>query len=431
MVQHLNFANRDAFHRFALKNWIAAVNDGDFERAIGFDQLHYNELVKKFEDVAYWDRWQADTLDVRQSLTRCVERLVPARRPEAGGRNCFLVVHHNYSGLAHETQLARNMTWLRGHDVQIDIEIVYLFGDAQHRSAAATMYGLHAASIHFLHAENYQQAASSLAKLAEHRRAQGIIYPTIFFMAFWMSLFVPHANQKFIQMKYYPLHAGRIHRWAGGYRNTDKHYRINGCDFEQLPILDLQLAKRELAVVPEDSGSVNIGAISRPEKASNPNYIRFILDLLRTHPHLSYLYTGRPEAVGVLPESLRKHPRSKALGWVDPISAIAHFHIYLEPFPWGGGEMTLLALEAGLPYLMLETEESIRFGIYGFIQGVAEGKDPILQTSFCKSPEQLRDRIAQLLENRELRQQLGQAWQQAIKSYKPPTLKSWHSLFND
>lgn len=431
MSKNLNFSNRDAFHRFALDNWIAAVNDGDFERAIGFDQLHYNELVKKFEDVAYWDRWQADTLEVRQALTRRAECLAPARKPNPGGANRFLVVHHNYSGLAHETQLARNMAWLRANGIEIDIEIAYLFGDAQHRAAAATLYGLPSAGIHFLQAGNYQQAAASLAQLAEHRQAQGIIYPTIFFMAFWMSLFVPHANQKFVQMKYYPLQAGRIHHWAGGYRSQDKYYRINGCDFEQLPILDLQLAKQDPAPVPADSNIMSIGSISRPEKASNPTYISFILELLKEHSQLSYLYTGRPEAISILPESLRKHPRSKSLGWVDPVSAISRFSIYLEPFPWGGGEMTLLALEAGLPYLMLETEESTRFGIYGFIRCVAEGKDSILQTSFCKSPEQLRDRIAQLLENRELRRQLGQAWQLAIKSYMPPNLNSWRSLFND
>ncbi len=431
MSQDLHFPNKDAFHCFALENWTAAVNDGDFERAIAFDQLHYNELVKKFEDVGYWDRWQADTLAARRALTQRMDTLVPLARPESDGSNRFLIVHHNYSGLAHETQLARNMAWLKAQGIGFNVDIVYLFGAPDSCSLASELYGLPTARIHFLNATSYQQAAERLDRLAHARCAQGIIYPTIFFMAFWMSLFVTHANQKFVQMKYYPLHAGRIRRWAGGYRVPGKHYRINGCDYEQLPILDLQLAKRELPAPRATDGSVSIGSISRPEKISNPGYNQFILDLLKRHPQINYLYTGRTDTLSVIPENVRKHPRSLSLGWVDPVDAISRFTIYLEPFPWGGGEMTLLALEAGVPYLTLETEESIRFGIYGFIQAVAEGKDPILQFSFCKSSGQLGDRIAALLSDRQLREQLGQAWRQAILNYAPPGLDSWRSLFND
>ncbi len=431
MTQNLKFRDQDTLHRVALDNWTAAVNNGDFERAIALDQFHYNELVKKTEDVRYWDRWQEDTLAIRQNLTRHMERLAPSQMPATGESRRFLIVHHNYSGLAHETQLARNVAWLRAHQINVDIEIVYLFGEPDRRAHACQLYQLPAEGIHFLRSTSYQQAASRLHRIAHERQAQGIIYPTIFFMAFWMSLFVPHANQKFVQMKYYPLHAGRISRWAGGYRSGEPYYRIHGCDFEQLPILDLQLAKQTLPAVRQVSTPLTIGSISRPEKLSNADYNRFIADLLKDHPTLAYLYTGHPDKVTVLPPFIREHPRSHALGWVDPVSAISRFSIYLEAFPWGGGEMTLLALEAGLPYLVLETEESIRFGIYGFIRCIAEGQDPILQTSFCRTPAQLRERVAQLVRQPELRHQLGAAWRQAVHRYRPPSLDSWHSLFND
>jgi hypothetical protein len=168
-------------------------------------------------------------------------------------------------------------------------------------------------------------------------------------MAFWMSLFVSHPNQKFLQMKYYPLHSGRIKRWAGGYRSSNDFYMINGCKFEQLPILDLQIAKHELKERDTQTEGISIGSISRPEKICDAVYNQFILQLLKANPKLSYLYTGRIEATNLLPETIRKHPRSMGLGWVDPGEAIAKFSIYLEPFPWGGGEMTLLALSAGEP----------------------------------------------------------------------------------
>jgi hypothetical protein len=116
---------------------------------------------------------------------------------------------------------------------------------------------------------------------------------------------------------------------------------------------------------------------------------------------------------------------------VNPIESISEFSIYLEPFPWGGGEMTLLALEAGLPYLTLETQENVRFGIYGFLRAASEGKDPILQTSFCRSPSELLNRVNLLIKNPDLRHDLGQGWQNAITSYSPPSLDSWYSLFNE
>jgi hypothetical protein len=430
MSTQLNFTSTDEFHDFALKNWIAAVNNGDFERAIAFDQLHYNELVKKYEDVGYWDRWQADTLTARHSLAEQFERISPLALPEPDGRNRFLIVHHNFSGLAHETQLARNMAWLRTHGIKINVEIAYLFGKNVGHAYASTLYGVPLNCIHYLEADNYQQAGERLNLLAQRRQAQGIIYPSIFFMAYWMSLLVSHGNQKFVKMKYYPLHSGRIRHWFGGYHTQDKYYQINGYDFEQLPILDLKLDKRDKKIKVKNE-SLTIGSISRPEKIANQGYNQFIFDVLENNPSITYLYTGRYEDTSVIPEKVRKHSQSEALGWVDPSVAVSRFSIYLEPFPWGGGEMTLLALESGLPYLTLETKENLEVGFFKFIKYIAENRDPLLQFSFCRSIPQLEERIEKLSADPYLRHQLGQAWRQTILDHEPKTLGSWISLFND
>lgn len=432
MTKTLSFPNKSALHQFLLNEWKTAVSHGDFERAIALDNTHYNELVKKSEDVGYWDRWQSDTLPTRTKLCSRLDRLCPSTLPPDDGSGRFLIVHHNYSGLAHETQLARNMAYLRRHGVPVNVEVAYLFGPDDQRQRSAELYDIDPALVHYLGATSYREAAERLFLLSERRHARGLIYPSLFFMAYWMSLLVPHANQKFVQMKYYPLHAGRIRKWTGGYRVQGQHYRIRGCDFEQLPILDLQLnGGEDPAAVHGSEEAISIGSISRPEKIANAGYNRFVLELLAAHPSLQYLYTGREESLGVIPSQVREHPRSVALGWVDPAHAVGRFGIYLEPFPWGGGEMTLLALESGLPYLTLETEESVRFGIYGFIKCVAEGGDPLLQYSFCKSQVQLRKRVAELVVDGGLRQRLGAAWRQAIRAYRPPSLDSWRSLFND
>jgi hypothetical protein len=425
---YINNKNKDALHDLVLKEFKIAIYNGDIEQAIGLDIFHYNELVKKSEEVVYWDRWQKDTLDIRHSLTCQFNNELPLARPVAKGPYSSLIVHHNYSGLAHESQLARNLSWLRSNGVNFNIEIAYLFGSDISREKASNLYNIPLTSIHYIDATCYIHAGKKLNELTKNLRCQGIIYPSIFYMAYWMSLLVPHNNQKFIQMKYYPLHSGRIRDWFGGYRGPGRYYQIKNCKFEQLPILDLRLHNTLISQLQRDPEPLTFGSISRPEKISSPGYNQFIFDLLDSHISLNYLYTGRQESLHLIPENIRLHPQSKALGWVEPSISISNFSIYLEPFPWGGGEMTLLALESGLPYLTLETKENIEFGIYGFIKSIAVGNDPILQFSFCNSMSILRERIGILISNSSMRNQLGRAWRQALLSYKPPDIDGWIRL---
>ena len=419
-------------HRVLLGEWQKAVDAADFERAIDIDNFHYNELVKKREEVSYWDRWQADTLASRRRLTSSISARFPSLdMPDTEDHRC-LIVYHNCSGLAHETQFARNVAWLRAHNVPVNIEVVYLFGPDRDLHQGAELFGVPPDSVHYLQSHSHLEAGKRLATLSKERSVHSIIYPSLFFLAFWMSLFVPHPNQKFVQMKYYPIHAGRIRWWFGGYRGPTSHYRIKSCDFEQLPMLDPLLSKSSQLGQQRKiyRGAVRVGSISRPEKISDHHYNHLILDLLVRHRAVQYLYTGREESLSLIPDATRLHEQSVWLGWVDPVSAIQQFDIYLEPFPWGGGEMSLLALEAARPYLTLSSNENVRFGIYSLIKFIADQGDPILQFSFCRSVLQLRQRLEQLVTDCDLRQHLGQAWRRAVVSYHPPDIDGWQRLFN-
>jgi glycosyltransferase involved in cell wall biosynthesis len=199
-----------------------------------------------------------------------------------------------------------------------------------------------------------------------------------------------------------------------------------------LPILDLKPSLGIQKITnPNNLERLSLGSISRPEKICDEIYNKFIADALKRHPNLDYLYTGRESALEIIPLEIRKNPRCISLGWVDPVRAIANFSIYLEPFPWGGGEMTLLAMQAGLPYLTLVTEENKLFGIYGFIERIAYRGDPLLQYSFCSTHIELTQRLDKLIEDHELRLKLGDAWRQAVEDFQPHSLESWRRLFND
>lgn len=422
------FLDKQSMHRHLLDEWERATSSGDFEKAVRLDSFHYDNLVKRYEDVVYWDKWQSDTLESRNRLSALFNTISPLRTaPPHPDKKCA-IVFHNFSGLAHETQLARNLTYLRKNGYVVHFDIVYLFGDVPgSRQRAQEIYGIQPEAIHFLSASSYENAGQKLDLLVQRQAYQSILYPTIFWMAYWMSLFVSHANQKFLQMKYYPLHAGRIQSWAGGQRDEAAFYSIRDCRFEQLAILDLSLSAemRDDQTPGKLLGKMTLGSISRPEKIANSDYNDFVISLLDQHVEWLYLYTGRPESLSVLPESIRNHPRAKSLGWVDPLQVIHQFSIYLEPFPWGGGDMTLLALESGRPYLTLETEESRRFGIGPFIKIIANQQDEILQFSFCRSLDELRERFLQLAADADMRYRLGEAWKKAIASYQPRGVERW------
>ncbi len=424
-----------AQHRNVLAAWQAAIDTGDFERAIRIDFYHYENLVKATEDFAYWDRWQDDTHAARLSLAARMIAATPSRiLPKPAATTRFAIVNHNYSGLAHEVQLARNIQYLRQQGKVLDFDVIYLFDslpDARQR--AAILYQILESNVFFLAADSYQKAADRLDLACRRSDYNTVVYPSIFNMAFWMSLFNTHPRQKFLQMKYYPKQAGRIAQWAGGRRTAEEMFTIGCCEFLQLETLDLgvDLLPEAATGTTTSQASVqamNFGSISRPEKVADPSYNRFVEMLLRERPSLNYLYAGRPDAVHVIPEAVRNLRNAVPIGWVNPAVAIRQFGIYLEPFPWGGGEMSFLALRAGIPYLSLGTEENIRFGMFDFLRLIASAGPEILQFSFCETKEELRSKLLRLADDADLRRELGDAWKKQVDDWRPGDVERWHQF---
>ena len=414
----------DAVHDRMLSLWSRSIYSGNYETAIKIEELQYREAVKRQEKVENWDRWQADTFQMRLALTQCIAEVrASAGAPEPVPGRCLLV-YNNQSGLAHEAQLARNVLALRRRGHILDIEVVYLLGPVRDREAAQEMFGTK--SIHYLQARGFEEAGGRLNALCHERRVASVVYPSSFILAFWMSLFVAHPNQKFLQMKYYPLHAGRIRRWAGGQRNADRLYTINGHAFEQLPVLDfLPKDACSLGDRIEPEGPAILGSISRSEKIVDPDYNRFIESALQRHPQLRYAFTGNASNRGLIPRAIREHPRTDCWGWVKPQEVIDKFSIYLEPFPWGGGDMTFLALARGLPYLILKTPETERFGVWSYLKMISDSQGPLTAFSFCDDLGVLNERLDRLLAEPGLRRDLGRAWKNAVSNFRPGHEEVW------
>ena len=420
-------------HQNYLEQWIQAIKKGNINQAIIIDFKHYNEIVKPIESQEYWDKWQNDTFQIRREINQRFVDILPTKIENVKNER-ILIIHHNYSGLANECQIARSLEYLKKDGFIIEIEIAYLFGgDLKQLNASAELYKIEKSSVFFLQSKNYTDAGNRLNWLINNKKYKTLLYPSIFPMAFWMSLYVNHMNQKFHVLKYFPKQVGRINYWSCGRRHNDKYYEIDGSKFIQLSVLNPKIKENPYdnkifnkKIIKRIGGAkLNFGSISRPEKISNINYNNFILKILNQDSSLNYIYTGRESGVAAIPEEIRNHPQSKHIGWVNPNEAIELFDIYLEPFPWGGGDMTFLALESACPYLILDTPQNRLVGVYGFVSYLSVNAPKILEFSFCKSEEIMMEKFKKLVKNEDLRHDLGLAWAETIYKYRPVDKKEW------
>jgi hypothetical protein len=316
---------------------------------------------------------------------------------------------------------------LRESGYKLDFKIVYLFGQREDLASkkAAALYAISEEQILFINATSYPHAGARLEKLSVDLAPERIVYITIFYMAFWVSLYVAHSNQCFYQMKYPPRHSGRIRLWGGVRAERTKSIRyLNGDRWLQLSVLDVNLSPSIHEAPRETDGYLNFGSISRIEKILQEGYLDFVLGVLESNAHLRFLYTGRSGEDELLPFALRNHPRAKFLGWVDPADSIRQFDIYLEPFPWGGGDMTILALSSGLPYLTLDTPQNRRFGIYNFLSLISYNSKEA-ELSFGKTIEQVRCKLIEMSKSFEKRKSNAQAWKNILLQYRADGTREW------
>jgi hypothetical protein len=426
MSQNHNIINK---HDEILNQWKIAIDSGNINQAVNLDFNHYNELVKPTENQALWDKWQKDTFKYRNEIQSKFQKIVITKKSLEKRR--FLIVHHNYSGLANEAQLVRNLEFIKNNIGQIEFQVAYLFGgNFKQQEAAIKLYKIKIDSIYFLQSKNYPDAGNKLNWLVNNKSFASIIYPSIFPMAFWMSLYVNHSNQKFLQMKYFPKQVGRISDWGCGRKNSQSIYIHNNDEFTQLSVLNpannkFHESNSNRKIFNINQHKIRFGSISRPEKISNVEYNNFVLKLLNDNNNIMYLYTGREENCDRIPSQVRHHAHSYSLGWVEPEKVINEFDIYLEPFPWGGGDMTFLALQTGTPYLTLDTPQNRLVGVYEFLYYLTINQSEILQFSFCDSLETLNYRFNMLIKDKFFGKELGKAWAKVINNYRPIDSNSW------
>jgi hypothetical protein len=427
--------DKRARHFFLLGCFHEAIENLNYDRAYYHDQLHYQEIIRSSEDWHYWNKWQRATIAKR--LTLCAKLLGTVNTLDVKMQSAefdegtVLAALPNYSGLAHEQQFSRsiNKLSLRGEKINLHVAYGTVF-DKQTQERAAKLYRVSQLNVHFIGRSDIENNGKHLDTLATNLGAKSILFLSLYYYAFWNSLYITKTQTKFLAMKYYPLRTPNIKSYYSGLVDENRSVTINNTSYIQLPVLDayFKLGPNQFAK-PSNSSRVTFGSISRAEKLLGQVYNQSILTMLNRQQNAEYIYTGSPPAVDLIPRSVKEHNRSRCLGWVDPKSAIDEYDIYLDPFPWGGGDMTLLALSRGKPYLTLVTEESSNHvGIQSFLKLIS-ASNPTLAYSFCRSTEELHYKFSELSSDSTLRGKLGLEWLNALKCYKP-SVNSWEHLLD-
>ena len=406
--------------------WTKSLLVGDYNRACRLELDAYNTCIKPTESLAAWNEWQARTAPQRLLLSNYYCRAFPSGEQTANGR--VAIVLHNFSGLAHEVQFGRQLKKVLKEFINLKAFIVYAFGEPARTKEAADIYGVNEADIVFLQAKSYLHAAASLEAFLGKFRVGTVVYPSITFFCFWMSLICRHANQKFFQMKYFPRQIGRISEWAGYDDGGIQGKRfVAGEGFTKLPVDLLGLPRVSVTRKALAPGCIRFGSISRIEKIQNPEYVSFVVRILEMLPEAECLVTGRTEDQARVPTELRLHPRVSFVGWVKPEDLISQLDIYLDPWPWGGGDMSFLAMVNGLPYLTLATPDGMAVGPLATIRSLVTQSSvaDVLRSYLPDDQDSLLEVFKELAINASARAAAGANWNLACSEAGSMDAEAW------
>ena len=394
--------------------WTKALLVGDYNRACKIELETYNHCINPTESLAAWDEWQEQTARQRLLLCEYYCQAFPSRPQVGNGR--LGIVLHNFSGLAHEQQVGRQIKKLIQTSGDFKVYIIYAFGGSTHNKTAAEIYGVDETNIVFLQAKTYTSAAVSLDSVLERLGIGTVLYPSTAFFCFWMSLICRHGDQRFLQMKYFPRQIGRISKWACGWDAEDGlHKVVKGEIFIRLPPELESLPVVKLLRPPIIADNFVFGSISRVDKIQHPSYIDFVLKIFKRFPNSRYLITGRDADECRVPDNLSNHPQAKFCGWVRPEEFIKELDFYLDPWPAGGGDMSFLSIINGLPYFSLQTSDGLQCGPLSTVMRIAQSSSISDELIRCIPPdeEHLMGEIALVVSDHIYREKVSSAWADA------------------
>lgn len=364
--------------------WLGSVSErGDLEPAIAIENAIYSAYVKRQESQAWF---KAATARWIPMLAEGARRHRPPEatrhrrwRREETRRVGFLV--HNATMLAHIVVLVETLRAAREVGARNYEFTVFVFGGRhQGMHDAFTAAG---ARVRYLEDARPQAAfLDRLVALEEELRRDN------FAAIFWVSLVTLMAIafprriaplQGWLAMKYHACDIAEIDVHLA-IENVVLRKNMEGREWRTLGSaasswVDPAQAgpARELrATFP--AGAIVAASIGREEKLDSPAFLEAVCALLKNHPQLHFLWTGRVRRASIQGafERAGVADRARFVGWVNTRLYAQAIDLFLDSFPFPCGFTLKEAMAAGKPVVMMNTPESLETGVPGAISPLIE-----------------------------------------------------------
>jgi len=316
-----------------------------YDQAYEIDVYVMEKLVKQSDSEALWREWQSSTYDIRKLIVAAT-KLKSGKIPTKDKKPTFLI--YCPSGLAHEIQLRSIINTLPDKKARI----IYAF-NSPIKNTADFYAGLNIDFL-YLQCDPAKPATSIEDKLSQLEKLTGPLHITIittYVLAFWASVSNTNHSYGFFAMRFIPYQVGSISRWlTGGVGNTSDIYGQPWMIVTRPWVKEFEVTKH---VKPQSK--VRIGSISRESKIDSPGYLSIICNLLEVFPEAEFALTGRTIRQSTLNTFRKRGLESRVmhLGWIEPSQGMSQIDLYLEPFPFGGGEMLYQAIANRIPFVYL------------------------------------------------------------------------------
>lgn len=214
--------------------------------------------------------------------------------------------------------------------------------------------------------------------------------------------------------------AGR--RWRMGMLGVDDWY-------------DASLEPRAAEIRAELGDRTVAMTLARTEKMQDPAYLAAMVEILRAHPQVVFLWAGREESLAVV-EAFRAGGvlnQTRFIGWVNTRLYAQVADVFLDTFPFPCGFTLYQAMAAGKPVVVRDTPEAEQTGLWAFLkplvedgEGAPEERAEVLSfvgderaplIAIARSPQDYVRHAGRLIEDAEARAAAGEAARRFIARY--------------
>ncbi len=360
---------------------IATARAGNFDTALLLESIAYEEHVKRVESQAWFKATTSRWIPALAAASRAHApgKRHAAWRPEPVRRIAFFV--HGASMLAHVAVLIETLDAVREIGARNYEFTVFV---ATRRSAemeqALARCG---ARLQYLE-ERAGMGLFERLLVLERSLAEGN-YAACFWISFitLMAAAFPRRMaplQGWWAMKYHACDIEEIDVHLA-MENAVTRKVMEGIEWRTLGTASTRwldssksAAARELReTFPADA--VVAASIGREEKLDSPEFLAAVSRLLKKHPKLRFLWTGKAQRGSIVSHFEREGvaDRARFVGWIDTRLYAQAIDLFLDSFPFPCGFTLKEAMAAGKPAVMYKSVESLETGVPGAITPVIEG----------------------------------------------------------